>query len=575
MRPYFITLAAVLLAASHLSAQGRIEIVEPTEWAGLGSRGLRIVPRVGDEIRVRGRVFHPSGIRAVRLNGVEVPVVRDPQGEGWAFVGFVTIEGESTIMPVEVAAFPRDGDPFSREFEAELLEMATEEFTPAAAFGRLPGKRWAVIIGISEYEHPGIRDLEYADDDAQALYDFLTSDRAGLGGFPEENIRLLINEDASYAAMNSALRGFLENAGPDDLVMVFIAAHGAGNSRGDYFILPNDADPDDISSTGYRMEDIEDITSRIRYHDLIVIADACHSGAVGLGSTRGFDNEINDVFLNGFVSGIGGSLTFTASQSRQLSLEGSQWGGGHGVFTHFILEGLRGQADYNGNQVVTQRELVEYVREAVSHKTGRDQIPAIFGEMDDLLPLSVVPDGEGRVPPTAGGPTIVIQDTVVIQDSVFIRDSVWVYTAPLPYTAGGALARGLFVPGMGQFTSGRRGVGAAFLVAAGAAVAASLVSKTERVEREFTDQFGNPYTQSVVETSKPYQVIGLGAAAAITVIGAIEAYVHTRAEWDEALASIEVGGEEGGTTLRLGLPEVTPRGLGGRVDLSFASIRFR
>lgn len=60
------------------------------------------------------------------------------------------------------------------------------------------GNTYAVIVGISSYELNGIPRLDFAHRDAQEFARFLRS--ANGGNVPEDNIRLLLNEQANYAS---------------------------------------------------------------------------------------------------------------------------------------------------------------------------------------------------------------------------------------------------------------------------------------------------------------------------------------------------------------------------------------
>jgi uncharacterized caspase-like protein len=82
-----------------------------------------------------------------------------------------------------------------------------------------------------------------------------------------------------------------------------------------------------------------------------VIADACHSGGVGQQfdiARRAGRSEIPNPISAGLqeLSGIGeGVCVLSASDDKQFSQESRKWGGGHGVFTYFLLQGLKGAAD--------------------------------------------------------------------------------------------------------------------------------------------------------------------------------------------------------------------------------------
>lgn len=383
----------------------QIRIEEPAAWSAGTTRGIRAVAK--SSIRVVGTVRDPGGntVREVRLNG-QMAALRPLDGTGSLarFVGFVPVTED--VEQVEITASSADGRLATETYAVTPSVPRISDQGAVAAARRsaldVEGKRFAVVIGISEYEDPEIPDLEFADDDAQAFYDFLRSDRAGLGGIPEENIRLLLNDDGTYRNMRSALYTFLEQATDDDVVYIYIAAHGAPNPNrpDDLFILPHDAEAVNIAGTGFPMTDVNESIRKLYARHTVLLTDACHSGGIGMGgyatrSTPGDLNAINRAFLQDLQATQSGLAILTASEARQLSREGTQWGGGHGVFTWYLLQGLNGAADADGDQIVRLGELLEFVRDGVKRETSNAQIPA-FGSnaFDRYMPVAIVPTGE-------------------------------------------------------------------------------------------------------------------------------------------------------------------------------------
>jgi thioredoxin-like negative regulator of GroEL len=91
------------------------------------------------------------------------------------------------------------------------------------------------------------------------------------------------------------------------------------------------------------------------------------------------------------------------------------------------------------------------------------------------------------------------------------------------WSVGGALGRGLVVPGFGQLYTGRPVHGLAVLAGAATGVGLALVERRTIETVQFTDQFGNPYTSSVPRVEHPYRAAGLIGAGAIAIAGAAEA----------------------------------------------------
>jgi hypothetical protein len=247
-------------------------------------------------------------------------------------------------------------------------------------------KRWAVVVGVGQYQSEDIPDLEFAPDDARAVRDFLMSDAAG----PFDEVLYLENEQATGAAMREALFVFLQQADWDDLVVIYYAGHGAPDpGRPDnLYLLPTDTDLGALASTGFPMWDVKTALRRqIAAERVIVIADACHSAGTADGETvgGGDSNQIAGGFQQLFTPSR--RLMMTAADTNEFSLEDSRWGG-HGVFTHYLLEGLRGAGDLDGNGIVTFTELFGHVSAGVRDATNGRQNPQMSGLGD--IPLALV-----------------------------------------------------------------------------------------------------------------------------------------------------------------------------------------
>lgn len=382
-------------AAAAAAAGPSIEIHTPAEWAGGGTRGFSAQPKTS--IRVSGLARYQEGVKEVKANGRRLSIQRDPNNPSVAqFTGFIEPPTDGA-SEVEILAVGVDGRQTVRTFETQLA-AAPEAAAGPMQFENVANarnrKRWAVVIGVSDYIDPTISDLAYADDDALAVYDFLRSPSAGMGGIPEENIRLLVNEQATSRNIRSALTTFLRGSTPDDVVFIYIAGHGAPDPYRleDLYILAHDTEIQDIAATGVSMALVNDAIQQAYAYNKILITDACHSAGVGAAGTRSVNtNMVNAAFLEYMSNSTGGFVAFTASEANQLSQEGERFGGGHGVFTHYLLEGLKGAADDDGDRVVTLGEVMEFTRDRVRRETRNSQIPTIsLTSYDRFWPMAAV-----------------------------------------------------------------------------------------------------------------------------------------------------------------------------------------
>lgn len=120
----------------------------------------------------------------------------------------------------------------SGEIKAKDSAIQTErEYIPRkdAAYNRVQGKKWAVVIGVSNYNDSQIPSLRYAANDAQAFHDWLVSKKGG--GYAPSRVKLLINTDATVRNIKNALFNWLGQALEEDTVIVFLPVMGVRNCR--------------------------------------------------------------------------------------------------------------------------------------------------------------------------------------------------------------------------------------------------------------------------------------------------------------------------------------------------------
>ncbi len=294
-------------------------------------------------------------------------------------------------------------------------------------------ERWAVIVGISDYKNnPQIADLKYADRDAQAFYNFLISAQGG--AFQPDHIQLLTNEKATVSNLRRALGTFLGRTADKDLVIIFMAGHGAPDPKKweNLYFLTYDADPNSLPNTAYPMWEMETALQRfIKAKRVIVITDACHSAALsgGMIAMRGQDGYRVSEYMKKLVESREGCTFITASRAGEGSQESEQWGGGHGVFTYFLLEGLKGKADRNRDGFVTIKETYDYLYPKVQRESENGQTPFASAYLDNSIPLGICePEKLGLTslpisPPTGqpGTPTPIKETTELLEKTKAIE----------------------------------------------------------------------------------------------------------------------------------------------------------
>jgi uncharacterized caspase-like protein len=244
---------------------------------------------------------------------------------------------------------------------------------PAASAGM---KVWVVVVGVADYRH--IDKLNYTDDDAYRMYAFYKSPEGG--SLPDSQIRVLIDEDATRDNVMQALNSVYSRAASNDAIIFFFSGHGAR----DAFITQEYNRTD---NRGLLMHsEIQAIFDRSAARYKYIIADACHSGSWAQKGVKGSATE--QQYYQAFERSRGGFVLLLSSMGNEYSLESS--GFRQGIFSHFLIRGLKGEADANGDNVVSIIELYEFVESRVAQTTERRQNPVLSGDYKGNPPVSIV-----------------------------------------------------------------------------------------------------------------------------------------------------------------------------------------
>jgi serine/threonine protein kinase len=236
-----------------------------------------------------------------------------------------------------------------------------------AATGERAGA--AVLIGIGDYLHQEqIWPLRFAARDAEAMACVLSDPE--VCGFPGRHVKLLIDQSASRDAVAHHLSKWLpDQARGAEIALIYFAGHGMIHRIGhreEGYLLPYDAEPDDIVTRGLLMADLARWIEAIDAGTIVVCLDCCHAGKViarGGASSQSLarDMRIRLAMLEELTGR--GRYLIASCDDGQVSLEAESWG--HGLFTYHLLDGIQGAGDRDGDGRIGVAELFEHVAEAV------------------------------------------------------------------------------------------------------------------------------------------------------------------------------------------------------------------
>jgi uncharacterized caspase-like protein len=253
-----------------------------------------------------------------------------------------------------------------------------------AAEGPAGAKTYALVIGISRYEKlPQDLWLQYPEADAKAFSDHLASPRGG--SVPPDRMLVLTNEHATTASVRNAFRMFLKTGpGRNDTVFILIAGHGTVDNSGAY-ILTYDSDPQNLARTALPMAELHTLVENelAQAGHVIFFADVCRAATIAGQKTASLGNVVEEL-----GEAPGEMLGLMAARPTELSLEGPEFGGGHGAFTYSLIRGLEGAADRDHDGFVTAGELIDFVTADVPRSTRNKQHPRDFGNMENSTKLA-------------------------------------------------------------------------------------------------------------------------------------------------------------------------------------------
>ncbi len=255
--------------------------------------------------------------------------------------------------------------------------------------GVIAGRTLGVLaIGVSNYHESSWR-LDYAASDAAAFSRALEAQEGGL--YESVRATALTDEQASRAEVVAALERLSHELDSSDILAVYFAGHMVRDSAGDHFFATVDSDPDSLAETALSARRLAAMIGDTKATALAFI-DACHAGAMGEAYQRTLriaSQELASKAPERIAALFLSSRNDERSQERR-SLQS-------GVFTHALLKGLQGAADYTGEGKITVAMLDLYVSQHVPILSGGGQTPIVMkpAGVPDFT-LALLPENQAK-----------------------------------------------------------------------------------------------------------------------------------------------------------------------------------
>ena len=266
----------------------------------------------------------------------------------------------------------------------------------------LPDSRgnWAVVVGVNKFKDQEVHPLSYAVPDAQSIAEELTRPE---GLIPQDQIYLHTSggqREPTRGNILASIKYVVEHAPADGLVLVYLSSHGFLDNQKRSYVMPEDGHLQLLEDTALSVARIQELLGPeyCKAAKRLLIVDACRDNPFK--SSRGGGEEVSNSFTEQLRQARG-QVTLVSCGPGEVSYEDDQMG--HGVFSYFLLDGLRGAAGRDHQGFVTVSTLADYVNQRVegwckqARKT-RPQTPWIQSEVTRSIPLAC-PGTAPRIPP--------------------------------------------------------------------------------------------------------------------------------------------------------------------------------
>ncbi|MBI4681872.1 MAG: PD40 domain-containing protein [Nitrospirae bacterium] len=314
----------------------------------------------------------PSEEKTVEFKGVLPTEIQAGNAEFEVTVkegkGYFPAEKKSFVMAMKPAEI--------RETKQVLSELSDVDIIPSKINNFTRNNSYAVVIGISRYRDEIIPGVRYAESDAQAVAKYIEN----IGGIPRQNIKVLTDDKATRSDLEAYIEDWLpKRTGKDSEVFIYYAGHGTPDpENSDAYLVPYDGHPD-FKSKLYPLKRMYEALNKLPSGQVVVMLDSCFSGAGDRSVTKQGARPIS-ISIENPVSAGGKISVLAASTGTQISSDYEKMK--HGLFTYYLLKGMKGGADADNNKTVALGELFDYLKENVSRtasiELNRDQTPVLL-----------------------------------------------------------------------------------------------------------------------------------------------------------------------------------------------------
>jgi len=259
-----------------------------------------------------------------------------------------------------------------------------------------PGRLYALLVGVREYKTPALRPLKYTERDVEDLGSVL-----GSCGYDPKNVHLRIltqtrgAEGLRYLPSSDNIRTELArmlklveidaDAGTaeDDTIVIALSGHGILDPKTETsYFCPSDTSARNLAADDPALINLGELYDQLKACKAgfkLLLADACRNDPLSPNKSVRPVVDLASVTRPLKKRKPGGVAALFSCSDGQVSYEDDKLK--HGVFFHFVIEGLKGEADEKGDRdgKVTLSELANYTSKEVYSYVDRtrndEQLP--------------------------------------------------------------------------------------------------------------------------------------------------------------------------------------------------------
>jgi uncharacterized Tic20 family protein len=241
----------------------------------------------------------------------------------------------------------------------------------------------ALLIATSRYSDPQLPALRSSAVDAEGLRQVLSDPKIG-------NFDVTACVDAPCQEWRQRIAAFFSEGSRDELLLLYVSSHGVKDKEGRLYFAATDTNVNLLLATGISSSFIHEAANSGRSQRVVMIFDACFSGAFAKGIQ--IKSAAQAVNVGEYFSESTGRVVLTASDSYQFALAGASTE--HftqpSLLSKHIMQGLRsGEADVDGDGEISTEDLLQYVVAQVRSETETQRPQRwAFGLSGDLIVAS-------------------------------------------------------------------------------------------------------------------------------------------------------------------------------------------